>query len=182
MGFQSSVKCLWYVFYIFTSVGIYKATKAMQSLYKDLSCNGPACALLQGASTQQVQQLRAVLCNSQFKFNSSYMGRLQLLQSEFPLLFSYLMKAKVGDSIPDSIRGVLLSIVERAEKTFMSAPQINTYAPAEDEELFKESHFFPTLPRLHRFVNQNLVGKCCEELRFSVCRGTSTAFCWDVIL
>lgn len=139
------------MYFIFSD--IYKAAKSTQGLYKDISCKGPTCALLQGASENHIQQLTTVLLNSDFKFSSSYTIQLQLLQKEFPLLFSYMMKTKVGESIPASIRALLLSILQRSQASF-ATPSQHTYEPPEEEELLKETHFFPNLPRLHRLVKE----------------------------
>ena len=119
-----------------------------RDLLKDLSRNGPTCAMLQGADTNKIETLKKFI-RRENSFTTAAMDEMVEVQKEFPLLFSYMLKAQTSGKVPKVLQDVLLAIIQHSSTPFMNQ-QERLYAEASPVEPFTDVGFFPALPKKHR--------------------------------
>ena len=129
-----------------------KAPQTHRAFLKDLARNGPVCALLQGTSNEEVDNLISLLSTDTPLFQSKWASELQEIHRTFPLFFDFMSETQTQGKIPSTVTNLILSILRHARKPFVSTTSNNgsVYSPPVDVERFTDCGFFPGLPKYHR--------------------------------
>lgn len=148
-----------------------------KKIMKDIAASGPACALFQGTTNEDLDYMKAVLQSNEPIFKTNYASVMNFIQRKFPIFVDFLTISRTEDSISNVSRDLLLDIIETGMQAFV-APGERVYSPADAEEMIEGTHFFPNLPKLHRYVF--LIFICQSYQVTSLCDPSSKgAINWD---
>ena len=126
----------------------FKSPSHCTLLLKNLSFNGPACALFQGTTSSELEYLKDVLSTTNImeSHNHQFLEYIQLKVPAVGSLIAPLSRTSLGYA-----QEVLCNVISRAENAFSVGHNEDTprYPPPADDEWFKDLSFFPVLKQIH---------------------------------
>ena len=127
----------------------FSAPAHYKQFLRDISAPGPACALYQGASPEDLEYMKTILGANEPIFRSKYSEVMTFIQRTFPIFTGFLYGSRDGDNVPLVVGNLLVDVIRVGLNAF-NAPGERLYSPADADELIEGTHCFPSLPKLHR--------------------------------
>jgi len=129
----------------------FSAPLQYKNFFKDIASPGPACSLFQGAQTEDLTYMKAVLNSNEPIFKNEYAKVMAFLQKKFPIFAEFLFASREGDQVPVVAQNLLMDVIRIGLQAF-NVPGERCYTAVDEGETIEGTHCFPSLPKLHRYL------------------------------